>query len=229
MTHEWFPEEPLEEGPVGPEEEGIAPEEEPGLDMDLFEEEGPPEEEEEEEGLTANRTFIFAVAGLVLFMLVALCFMGTYALVIRPRQQAARATQVAMITQTAEAQAVLAAAQTATAQYVLAQTATAQAQPTATPTPTATFTPRPSPTPVVAKATDTPSLTATQTPTPGLNLLAIQQAATQTALALTAGVEAQLPATGFGTDGGNLWLWGVLALLLLVLIVVLRRLRALSS
>ncbi len=186
-------------------------------------------EEEVEEGLFANRAFVFAVAGLVLFLLATLCMVGTYILFVRPRQQAAQATRIAAATQTAEAQAVLAAARTATAQAIAAAlTATAQVTPTPTPTATYTPTPRPSPTPVIVLPTATP----TDTPTPGLDLQALQLAATQTAQALTqqAALPTALPETGFGTDGdGSLWLWSGLALLLLGFIWVLRRLRALSA
>ncbi len=250
MAESWFPrdEEPREEGmgDLPQEEEGgflpfdpEAPEGE-GAELpptDVYEDTDVEAEDTEdvleEEAAPGNRMFIFAVVGLVLFMLAALCLMGTYALVLRPRQQAAQKTQVAAITQTAAQQAVLAAGMTATAQVAEQLTATAQAAAALTATAeaqaaltataqaeaaqaatataqAAAATPEaatPAPTeaaPEAGEPTPTPVVVLqNQTPTPTLDLAALQAAATQTAQALAQAEHTQLPQTGFGTEGGG--------------------------
>ncbi len=167
-----------------------------------------------------NRTFLYAVGALVGFMLIALLAMGAYAMVVLPRQRAARATQAAAIN-AQNTQIALAITQTAQAQ-VWTPTPTV----TNTPAPTATPSPMPSPTPVVAQPTTPP---APQAPT--MNVASL--AATATAVYLTqvaaanltpTATPSQLPTTGFA-DQAHLPTLVSLALLLLVFIFFVRRLR----
>ncbi len=186
------------------------------------------EEEPEAKGLAEappsdNRTFLYAVGALIGFMLLILLGFGVYAMMILPRQRAARQTQAAAISaqNTQIAQAI-----TQTAQ-ALSWTAT----PTATPVPTAT--PLPTATPVVALPTATPVMAAPAAPAgPTVDTAAL--GATATAVYLTQVVAAQytptatpaaLAQTGFADRMGLPGLVGT-AVLLLLLIFVVRRLRA---
>jgi len=186
-----------------------------------FEEEKPtPPEDSGKPG--GNRNFIIAIGvlgGISLLILIVLVIVG---LVILPAQSKARKEQAALVN----------AQNTATSQAAT-QIAAVKARATAT----ATATPIPSATPVVAIATATPTVTTTAgTPVVAQDL----SARTQTVAALltqaaggngTATVTPQataLPTTGFADEVGLPVLLGF-ALLLVVVIFVVRRLRLSSS
>jgi len=178
-------------------------------DLNLSSESTPPLKEE-----SNNRTFIIAAGILAGVVFISIACMAAYALVILPRQKAATAAQEATI-QAQNEQVAQAMTQTADAAVW-----TPTALPSPLPTATNTFTPTLSPTPVVALATAA-AATATLNPT------AIS--ATQTAIAMktaTAGVTATaLAQTGFADEFGLPGLI-VLAVVLVVVILLARRLRA---
>ncbi|HEY58082.1 MAG TPA: LPXTG cell wall anchor domain-containing protein [Anaerolineae bacterium] len=183
--------------------------------LDETEAEGQPTE-----AAADNRTFLYAVGALVAFMLIALLAMGAYAMLVLPRQRAARATQAAAIN-AQNTQIALAITQTAQAQ---AWTPTPTV--TNTPAPTATPLPQPTPTPVVAAAATTPPPSAPTVDVAALGATATAVYLTQVAAAnLTPmATPSQLPTTGFADQTGLPTLVA-LALGLLLLIVVVRRLR----
>jgi flagellar biogenesis protein FliO len=167
-----------------------------------------------------NKTFIFAVAGLIGFLVLAMMLMAAYAFFVVPRQKKARATQAAQIN----------AQNTAVAQALTATAAAARwtATPTRTPVPTATPTPVGT-TPAPAAATPTP-VVAQASPTPAAMINATAFALTATSIALTSAAAVpsvqptSLAQTGFADQVG---LPGLLALavLLIVVIFLARRLR----
>jgi len=196
------------------------------FDMDFPEEED--ENEEEESPTSGNRTFMMVAGGLGGLIIIALICVAVYIFLIRPRTAAGQAAQ-----QTQTALAVSAA------QQALTQTAAA-AVPTASDTPVPTDTQAP---------TDTPVPTATQAapvddgtgggPTPDPRTATVQALLTQAALAQTQAAQqlltqtatptaTGLPDTGFADDIGAPTLLGM-ALLLIVVIFVARRLRAATS
>ncbi len=185
-----------------------------------FADEGSPEPEiegllppEEEEG-GGNRTFLYAVGALVAFMLVMLLAFGAYAMLILPRQRAAKQTQAAQIN-----------AQNTQIAQAITQTAEAlqwTPTPTETAVPTSTSTPLPSPTPVVARPSATP-----KPPQPAVDTAALAMTATAVYLAQAAPgtpTPTQLPSTGFG-DVAQFPTLALAAVLLVALILVVRRLR----
>ena len=190
----------------------------PDDDLDFLDESEA--EEQPAEAAADNRTFLYAVGALVAFMLIALLAMGAYAMLVLPRQRAARATQAVAI----NAQ---------NTQIALAITQTAQAQ-SWTPTPTVTNTPLPTATATARpQSTPTPVVAAGTTPTaaPTVNVAAL--GATATAVYLTQVAAAnltptpaptQLPTTGFA-DRTGLPTLVALALGLLLIIVIARRWR----
>jgi LPXTG-motif cell wall-anchored protein len=186
-----------------------------------FEEESPtpPEDSGKPSG---NRNFIIAIGvlgGISLLILIVLIIVG---LVILPAQSKARKEQAALVN----------AQNTATSQAAT-QIAFAKAQ--ATKTPTATN--LPSATPVVAIATATPETIITVgTPVVAQDLSArtqtvaalLTQAAGGNGTATPTAKATALPTTGFADEVGLPVLFG-LALLLVVVIFVVRRLRLSSS
>jgi len=182
-------------------------------DLNLSGDSTPPLKEE-----SNNRTFIIAAGILAGVVLLSIASMAAYALVILPRQKAATAAQEATI-------------QAQNAQVAQAMTQTAEVAvwtPTALPSPlpmaTNTFNPTRSPTPVVARATTASTATSTLNPMALLGLLATQTAsANQTATAMVTATA--LAKTGFADEFGLPGLI-VLAVVLVVVILLARRLRA---
>jgi LPXTG-motif cell wall-anchored protein len=171
-------------------------------------------EEHDEETPTAedsgNRTFIIVAGAIGAVLILSIVCLALYALVIRPRQENQRATQVAAIN-AQNTQVAVAAAQTALA-------AKATWTPTATQPATAT------PTSVLAS------------PTVGLASPTIDRTATVAALLTEAAAgkltatptSSALPTTGFAEDVGVPGLFGI-ALVMILLIFLARRLRTASS
>lgn len=191
----------------------------PDDDLDFLDDSEAQGQQPAAEAAADNRTFLYAVGALVAFMLIALLAMGAYAMLVLPRQRAARATEAAAIN-AQNTQIALAITQTAQAQLW-----TATPTVTNTPTPTETPAPQPSPTPVVAAAPGTP------TSAPTVDVAALGATATAVYLTQVAAANltptptpAQLPTTGFADKTGLPTLMA-LALGLLLLIVVVRRLR----
>jgi LPXTG-motif cell wall-anchored protein len=188
-----------------------------------FEEENPTSPEDSGKA-AGNRNFIIAIGvlgGISLLILIILIILG---LVILPAQSSARKTQAAQVNDhnTAIAQA---ATQTA------AQKALATATPTATAIPSAT------PVVAIATATATPQVTGTAgTPVVAQDLSArtqtvaalLTQAAGGNGTATATPKTTALPTTGFADEVGLPVMLG-LALLLVVVIFVVRRLRLSSS
>jgi outer membrane biosynthesis protein TonB len=184
------------------------------------------EEAAEEEG--ANRTFIILVAALGGLLALGICAFVVWAFVLAPRMRAdiEAQNQIIMATNTAVA-AAMAGAETVEAPPMPAETTV----PTDTPEPTRTRVPTPTPAPEeptagpeeataapeeltetpaeVAQAT--PKATATSAPVPTRRPTATPRSATG---------EEEVPDTGIGTLGA-----GALAIGLLFLLVVVRRLR----
>ncbi len=193
-------------------ESGPFPAEEMGMDFEPLGEETSPEGGQP----GGNRTFIILIVAMGGFMLLSLIAIALYVMVVRPRQVAARQTQVAQIN-AQNTQVVAALTQTAVA-AAWTPTPSPTVPPTSTPVPTST----PSPTPViVSQPPVSPS------PTMDLNALGL----TATAVALTQGAitptphATSLPTTGFADEVG---LPGLLlaALVLVGVILLARRLRA---
>jgi len=179
-------------------------------DLNLSGDSTPPLKEE-----SNNRTFIIAAGILAGVVFLSIACMAAYALVILPRQKAATAAQEATI-------------QAQNAQVAQAMTQTAEVavwSPTALPSPlaTATNTPKPTlyPTPVVALATAASTATSTLDP---MALLATQTAiANKTATVMVTATA--LAKTGFADEFGLPGMI-VLAVVLVVVILLARRLRA---
>ena len=182
-------------------------------DLNLSGDSTPPLKEE-----SNNRTFIIAAGILAGVVFLSIACMAAYALVILPRQKAATAAQEATI-------------QAQNAQVAQAMTQTAEVavwSPTALPSPlaTATNTPKPTlyPTPVVALATAASTATSTLDPMALLGLLATQTAsANKTATVMVTATA--LAKTGFADEFGLPGMI-VLAVVLVVVILLARRLRA---
>lgn len=164
-----------------------------------------------------NKTFLIAVVGLVLVLLLALGMLAAYAVFFVPAKRHARETQIAQVN----------AQNTAIAQSL---TATAIAASwTATPTITPTFTPAP-PTPTPTKqATPTQVVASQPTNTPAIDptafaLTATAIYATNEAIAALTPSPTALAQTGVGEHVG---LPGLLALavLFIAIIFLARRLR----
>ncbi len=182
---------------------------------DDFEVGGPPPEE------SSNRPFVIAAAVLGGIMLLSIICLGLYALVLAPRQRAARATEAANII-------------LQNTQVVIGMTQTAGAlQPSFTPPPTRSLIPSNTPTAtrVIVLPTNSPTSTTAPPSTAGpltqtaaalstLNALATAATRTPTATAL--------PTTGFGDEVGipNLLLLGAG---LVVVVFLARRLRSRAS
>ncbi|MDX1377572.1 MAG: hypothetical protein R3307_01885 [Anaerolineales bacterium] len=157
-----------------------------------------------------NRTFLIVAGGLGLLVLLALLCVGAYVIF---NFNTGQNTEV-----TAQAQATM---QEATVQAALTQTAIVAAQ---TQTAAVTFTVEPTDTPVIAEAT----ITMTETPNPATATVgaAFTQiaASTETIVATSTA----LPNTGFADDVGIPGMFA-LALALVVVIFLVRRLRAAPS
>lgn len=187
----------------------------------------------EEERKPSNRNFLIAIGVIGAIFLLALIGLAVFAAVVLPQRSAQRQQEAAEIN----------ARNTATA-LVATQIAFAQ-QELLTPSPTAipTNTPLPSPTPVVLNATATPMLAETTAPpaeaaagTPAAGPASDLLARTQTVAALLTQAAGgfgtavatlgptQLPQTGFMDEVGIPSMVGI-AVLLIVVIVVARRLR----
>ncbi len=165
-----------------------------------FEEEPAPEEGGN------NRTFIFAMGGMALLVLLSLACIAGYVFLVAPRLNNQRASEEA----TTQAQnATIEAALTGTA-VVLAYTPTSL--PTASPTETLV----PSPTPVVVQETNTPDATAT--------IAAALTDAAQAQLTVIPTSTALAP-TGIAEDIGLPGL-AVMAMAFVVVILLARRMRA---
>jgi len=174
-------------------------------DMDSGGGESPPPEE------SSNRAFLIAAGVLGAIAVLALLCIAAYALILRPRQIAARDEQLAMVN-AQNTQVALAITQTSAA------AAAATFTPTVTPVPN---TPTPSPTAVIAVPTNT--LIPTQDPRTATVAALLTQAAVTTQ---TPDLNAtELPTTGFADDVGLPAMLG-LSLLLVVVIFLARRLRS---
>jgi type IV secretory pathway VirJ component len=181
-------------------------------DLNLSGDSTPPLKEE-----SNNRTFIIAAGILAGVVFLSIACMAAYALVILPRQKAATAAHEATI-QAQNAQVAQAMTQTAEAAF-WTPTALPSPLPTATSTP-----PTLSPTPVVALVTAASTATSTLNPMALLGLLATQTAiANKTAAAMVTATA--LASTGFADEFGLPGLI-VLAVVLVVVILLARRLRA---
>jgi LPXTG-motif cell wall-anchored protein len=188
-----------------------------------FEEEPTPPGEPRPAG---NRNFIIAIGvlgGISLLILIVLIIVG---LVILPAQSKARKEQAALVN----------AQNTATSQAAT-QIAAVKAMATATPTSTATAIPSATPVIAIATATAIPQVTGTPgTPVVAQDLSArtqtvaalLTQAAGGNGTATATPKTTALPTTGFADEVGLPVLLG-LALLLVVVIFVARRLRFSSS
>ena len=165
-----------------------------------------------------NRGFILVVSILGGLFLIALLVMAAYLVIVLPRSRAAQSTQAAQIN--------------------LANTATVKAltlgvsapQKTSTPLlPAATFTSttvvKSSSTPVVAKATNTSEAGQGNVDPRTATVSALLTQAAQAKLTSTLPTSTALPSTGFAEDVGIPSLLG-LALLLVVVIFIVRRMRA---
>ncbi|GEM_PF-963017 len=180
------------------------------------------EEEGEEEG-GDNKTFLIAVAAIVLMLLLTLGILAAYEVFIAPAKRHAQQTQVAQVNaqNTAIAQALTATAQAAS--WTATPTITPTMPPSPTPksaTPTPALVSQPSPTPVVvAAATNTPSIDPTAFALTATAIYATNQAVTLLTPSPTA-----LAKTGLGDQMG---LPGLIALaaLFIVIIFLARRLR----
>ncbi len=194
--------------------------------------------EPEEKRKPSNRNFLIAIGVIGAIFLIALIGLAVFAAVVLPQRSAQRQQEAAEINARNTATA-LAATQIAFAQQELL-----------TPSPTAipTNTPLPSPTPVVINATATPILAETTTPAaqgaagtpaaagPASDLLArtqtvaalLTQAAGGFGTAVATLGPTQLPQTGFMDEVGLPSMIGI-AVLLIVVIVVARRLRLSST
>ncbi|MEJ5201926.1 MAG: LPXTG cell wall anchor domain-containing protein [Anaerolineales bacterium] len=194
--------------------------------------------EPEEKRKPSNRNFLIAIGVIGAIFLIALIGLAVFAAVVLPQRSAQRQQEAAEINARNTATA-LAATQIAFAQQELL-----------TPSPTAipTNTPLPSPTPVVINATATPILAETSTPAaqgaagtpaaagPASDLLArtqtvaalLTQAAGGFGTAVATFGPTQLPQTGFMDEVGLPSMIGI-AVLLIVVIVVARRLRLSST
>jgi hypothetical protein len=197
---------------------------------DLYE-----EEEESLEGEGTNRTFLMLAGGLGGLLALAICVFAVWAFVINPRMTADRVAQNAAIEQTNEAiQAANGGGTTlpeGTATETPVPVATEALEPTATPVPP-TNTPRPTATP--EPATPTPSEEEAATMTVEAEAALAEGGATATpaevaegpvsskATAVPTQVSSKqgIPETGVGTFG-----IGALAIGLLLLLVVVRRVR----
>jgi cbb3-type cytochrome oxidase subunit 3 len=175
-----------------------------------FEVGAPPPEE------SSNRTFLVAAAGIGGLLILSMICLAVYALVLAPRQRAARDQQATEIVQE-NTRVSLALTQTHVA-------AGASATPTSTrtPAPTASSTPTsvvvlPSNTPILATVDPVTATAAAQ-----LTAIAIQQALTPSA------TPTALPSTGFADEVGVPGLLTVSALLIVVVILA-RRMRMSSS
>lgn len=166
----------------------------------------PPEE-------SSNRTFVIAAGAVGGLLVLSMICLGLYALVVAPRQQQARDAQA---TQIVIDNATMAAGQTATAG---ALNPTNTKAPTRTPVASATATP--TAVVVVASPTSTPAATID----PGI-ATAIAQATLAAAQGGGGGTPTAtaLPATGFADEVGLPGLV-ILAVLLVVVVIVSRRLR----
>jgi hypothetical protein len=157
-----------------------------------------------------NRTFLLVAGGLGFLVLVALLCVGAYVIFNLNSGQTNEAT--------AQAQATM---QEATVQSALTQTAIVQAQ---IETAAATSTVEPTNTPVIAEATIT--LTETQNPATATVGAAFTQIAASTQTIIP--TSTALPNTGFADDVGLPGMFA-LALALIVVIFLVRRLRAVPS
>src|SRR3990170_4013461 len=169
---------------------------------DDFEVGGPLPEE------STNRPFVIAAAVLGGIMLLSIVCLGLYALVLAPRQRAARATEAANII-------------LQNTQVVIGMTETAGAlQPSFTPPPTRSPLPSNTPTATTAPPSTAGPLTQTAAALATLNALTATAGRTPTATAL--------PSTGFADDAGvpNLILLGGG---LVVVVFLARRLRTRAS
>lgn len=172
-------------------------------------------------GESSNRTFIIAVAGLGALLVLSMVCLALYALVLAPRQQAARETQAAEIVLQNTS---VAATQTAEAAGV---TSTVAVSPTAseTPAPTATITP----TQVVVLPTNTPTPFLTLPTLEPMTATAAAQATLDAELGGGATATATaLPTAGFADEAGMPMLF-LLGGVLLAIIVITRGLRARTS
>jgi len=179
---------------------------------------------EEEEAAAAergtNRTFIILVSALGGLLALGICAFVAWAFVLNPRMQAGREAQNQVvlatntaIAETATAMVEVAAAETATAE---APTPTETIAPTDTPRPTWTIAPTATATPAeVAEVTVAPGEVAEATKTPP----GPTPTRRPTATPRPAGEEG-VPQTGIGTLGA-----GAVAVGLLVLLIVVRRMR----
>jgi type IV secretory pathway VirB10-like protein len=180
-------------------------------DLDLFPDEG----EEAAQGEGSNRLFIILVAAMIGVMVLALCGGGAfYWFYLRPRQE--RMAQNNIISATNEAQSI-AANETVTAVSPPGPTETRA--PTGTPQPTATEKPMATPTPPAATATPAQAAEAVAEASPTPRPTATRQPTAAPAAGNQSSSES-VPGTGIGALGG-----GALALGLLFLLVVVRRLR----
>jgi hypothetical protein len=168
---------------------------------------------------STNRPFVIAAAALGGIMLLSIICLGLYALVLAPRQRAARATEAANII-------------LQNTQVVIGMTETAGAlEPSFTPPPTRS--PLPSNTPTATRVVVLPSATATTPPvtvdprTQTAIALATRNAAQQVTPTRTRTATA-LPTTGLGDEVGfpNLVLLGGG---LVVVVFLARRLRTRAS
>ena len=165
-----------------------------------------------------NRSFLYAVGALVAFMLVMLLAFGAYAMLVLPKQRAARQTEAASIN-----------AQNTQIAQAITQTAEAMLW-TATPSPTPPLTPTPSPTPAPTNTpviVPQPVVTVAATPTVdtfSLGATATAVYLTQVAAPRVTPTATQLPITGVG-DHLPFPTLAVTALVLLALILIARRLR----
>ncbi|MEW6566879.1 MAG: hypothetical protein AB1449_01695 [Chloroflexota bacterium] len=178
---------------------------------DDFEVGGPPPEE------STNRPFIIAATLIGGLLVLSMICLALYALVLAPRQRAARATEAANII-------------LENTQVALAITETEQARWT-TPTLTPTRTPPPSPTRTPTQVVVLPSATPTQ-PVATVDPLTATAAAQATIAALAGGAgtptATALPETGFADEVGVPSLL-MLGAVLIVVVFAARRLRMRTS
>ncbi len=183
-----------------------------------IDETGTPEPEQQPPKPSTNRNFLIILGVLGGVFVLAIIALVLFLVVILPQSQKQRAAQIALIN----------ANNTAT---VAALTEEAASLPTATATrvpPTATSTPtlKPSSTPVLAQPTSTAAQLAALDPRTATVAALLTQAA-EARLTETSGPTAtqSLPKTGFAEDVGIPGLIGI-TILLLVVIILVRRMRA---
>jgi cytoskeletal protein RodZ len=180
-------------------------------DLDLFPDEG----EEAAQGEGSNRLFIILVAAMIGLMVLALCGGGAfYWFYLRPRQE--RTAQNNIINATNEAQSV---ATNGTATAISQPAPTETPAPTDMPQPTATEKPTATVAPPAATVTPAQVAEAATEGSPTPRPTATRQPTVAPAAGSQSGSES-VPGTGIGALGG-----GALALGLLFLLIVVRRLR----